>query len=48
MAISLWAAEMPADTARQFMCLDARSPSITSLLLALPDISLNGGERTNN
>ncbi|MEG4420375.1 hypothetical protein QUA70_17575 [Microcoleus sp. LAD1_D5] len=47
-AISLWAAEMPAHAARQFMCLEARSPLLSSLLLALPPISLNAGDRTNN
>ncbi|MEG4107304.1 hypothetical protein [Microcoleus sp. S13_C5] len=48
MAISLWAAEMPAHAARQFMCLEAISPILSSLLLAVPPISLNAGDRTNN
>ncbi|MEG4806963.1 hypothetical protein QUA82_07855 [Microcoleus sp. F8-D3] len=37
-AINLWAAEMPAQTARQFMCLEARSPILSSLSIAVPPI----------
>ncbi|MEG3988857.1 hypothetical protein QUA13_17185 [Microcoleus sp. S28C3] len=48
-AISLWTAtEMPAHRTRQFMCLEARSPLLNSLSLAVQDISLNEGDRTNN
>ncbi|MEG4586561.1 hypothetical protein QUA54_15250 [Microcoleus sp. MOSTC5] len=48
-AISLWAAaEMPAHPTRQFMCLEARSPLLNSLSLAVQDISFNEGDRTNN
>ncbi|MEG4118289.1 hypothetical protein QUA43_12530 [Microcoleus sp. N9_B4] len=47
-AISPKAAEIPAHAARQFMCLEARIPILSSLLLAVPPLSLNGGDRTNN
>ncbi|WP_333363653.1 hypothetical protein [Microcoleus sp. N3A4] len=47
-AISLWAAEMPAHATRQFICLEASSPLLNSLSLAVQDISLNEGDRTNN
>ncbi|MEP6486499.1 hypothetical protein NDI51_04565 [Microcoleus vaginatus GB1-A3] len=47
-AISQKATEMPAHATRQFMCLEAKSRILSSLLLAVPPLSLNAGARTNN
>jgi hypothetical protein len=47
-AISLWAAEMPADATRHFMCLEAIITTLNSLLNAVTDIICQAVDCNNN
>ena len=47
-AISLWAAEMPARATIKFMCLEARIPLLNSLCIAVYNIFCNENCRPNN
>ena len=46
-AISLWAAEMPARATIKFLCLEARIPLLNSLWLAVYNILCNAAYRPN-